>query len=222
MDLPKRGAQPRKRSSLSKGVLASSSGIKNKGRGALGSLQSNGDDDDDGAGPSEPQLTKAEKRALKRSELMHSVGAPASQTQARLASLPPYLLSKSATRRRKRKAREQLAGNVEGMRDVASAVEDVRVEQVEREREAERAGKIGAAPAGAGVDGRHRLEEDGEGATGGSKPAISAKKRKKVLAEELGRQQHILSDPAFSKSPFAALREHARNALAFSQAPPAD
>ncbi|CAD6892363.1 unnamed protein product [Tilletia controversa] len=217
LDLPKRGALPRKRSSLSKDVRNASSGIEGK-KVATTSSRLGAVADEDGL-PSQP-LNKAEKRALKRAELMQSVGAPVSQTQARLASLPPYLLSKSSLRRQKRRQREQLAGNADGMQDVATAVEEVQMEQVEAEREAERVGKVGAPEKRKVQLGEEEGLGEGAGA-GGSKPAISAKKRKQVLAAELGRQQHIFADPAFSKSPFAALRQHARNAMAFAQEPPA-
>ncbi|KAE8230201.1 hypothetical protein CF326_g4803 [Tilletia indica] len=213
LDLPKRGALPRKRSSLAKGVRDSSSGLEGKKLSTATKPSSSSTSDES---PFQP-LNKAEKRALKRNELMQSIGAPASQTQARLASLPPYLLSKSALRRQKRKGKEQLAGNVEGMKDVVSAVEEVQMSQAEAEEEEDKwAGKVGAPEKRKVQIG----EEDEVMGAGGSKPAISAKKRKQVLAAELGRQQHILADPAFSKSPFAALRQHARNAMAFAQEPP--
>ncbi|KAL9934222.1 hypothetical protein V8E36_006678 [Tilletia maclaganii] len=213
MDLPKRGSLPRKhRSSASKDLVA---GVKaKKGKSAvtaarIGALAAAGGAT--AANEDEHQLTKAEKRAVKRAELMQSVGAPLSQTQARLAALPPHLLSKSALRRQKRREREQLAGNVEGLRDVASAMDEVQVE-------AERAAKVGAVVQKRRIGGGEGdgLLEEAE-STGASRPAVSAKKRKQVLAAELGRQQHILGDPAFAESPFAALRQHARNTLAFSQ-----
>ncbi|KAK0553636.1 hypothetical protein OC846_000490 [Tilletia horrida] len=210
MDLPKRGALPKKRSSLSKNLV--SSGIKGKrtADGRRQNLTSLPLADTEEEAPQ--QLTKAEKRALKRSELMQSVGAPASQTAARLAKLPPHMLSKSALRRQKRKEREQLAGNSNGMKDVASIVDEVQIEHDQAKRAAEAASKVGAAPL-LPPGGNHDPSQAGSSS---SRPALSSRKRKQVLAEERSRQEHILSDPAFAKSPFAALRQHARNALAFS------
>ncbi|SPO20928.1 uncharacterized protein UTRI_00405 [Ustilago trichophora] len=168
------------------------------------------------------QITKAAKRAMKRAELMSKVNP---STRTSLLNLEPSgngALSKSSLRRQKRKQKEQLAGNSTGLKDLAEAMDEV-AQQVQDDDDEEDGGE--------GFD----MEDDDEDETArGQKGSSSAyplvgaqktrkdatvteKARKKALSLEMQRQNLILSDPAYTKNPFAALRLHAQNTLAFDK-----
>ena len=158
---------------------------------------------------------KAAKRALKRKELL-AQAAPGADPLSRgaIASLPPHTLSKSAVKRAKKRAKEQLAGNQAGMQDLGLLLGEVEAEVEEDEAaRAERLakeGKIGAAAAHLPVD----AIADGSKA---SSSGFGAKQRRQVLSHEKARQKAILGDLQKTASPFAALRQHVRNSLAFEQ-----
>ncbi|SAM70185.1 uncharacterized protein UBRO_00540 [Ustilago bromivora] len=176
------------------------------------------------------QITKAAKRAMKRAELMSKVNPSARPS---LLNLEPAngSLSKSSLRRQKRKQKEQLAGNQAGLKDLADAMDEVaqRVQKDEDEGE-EEVNSI--------EDDDNDDDDDDEdmvarasrqqnnatlayplvGAQKTKKDAtVTEKARKKALTLEMQRQNLILSDPAYTKNPFAALRLHAQNTLAFDK-----
>ncbi|CBQ67753.1 conserved hypothetical protein [Sporisorium reilianum SRZ2] len=171
------------------------------------------------------QTTKAAKRAMKRAELMSKVN-PAGR--ASLLNLEPAndSLSKSSLRRQKRKQKEQLAGNTTGLKDLAEAMDEV-AQQVQEEDEDD------ADPFDIedddGDDGMEDELSRQQKRTSSAYPLVGAqqtrkdatvteKARKKALTLEMQRQNLILSDPAYTKNPFAALRLHAQNTLAFDKA----
>ncbi|SOV08419.1 uncharacterized protein UDID_00540 [Ustilago sp. UG-2017a] len=176
------------------------------------------------------QITKAVKRAMKRAELMSKVNPSARPS---LLNLEPTngSLSKSSLRRQKRKQKEQLAGNQTGLKDLADAMDEVaqRVQKDEDEGEEE----INSME-----DDDNDDDDDDEdmvarasrqqnnatstyplvGAQKTKKDAtVTEKARKEALTLEMQRQNLILSDPAYTKNPFAALRLHAQNTLAFDK-----
>ncbi|WFD01135.1 hypothetical protein MYAM1_003896 [Malassezia yamatoensis] len=99
-------------------------------------------------------------------------------------------LSKSALRRRKHRNREQLAGNQQGLRDLAEELPSVDHHTQDAETEP-------------------RLENLAHAHT----TSNTAKSRRRVLARERERQPHILTDLQQASNPFAALRTHARNTM---------
>ncbi|GAC95546.1 hypothetical protein PHSY_003122 [Pseudozyma hubeiensis SY62] len=170
------------------------------------------------------QITKAAKRAMKRADLMSKV-KPTS-----LLNLEPHngALSKSSLRRQKRKQKEQLAGNTTGLKDLQEAMDEV-AQQVEED------GEDDVAEGALDMEYDDGNDDDVEGeasmhrnSTSAAYPQVGAQKtrkdatvtekaRKKALNLEMQRQNLILSDPAYTKSPFAALRLHAQNTLAFDK-----
>lgn len=178
---------------------------------------------------SEAQLSKAEKRTLRRKELLarQAQHAPdrtlpsaayASPSELR-ASLPDHALSRSALRRRKRKNRDRLVGldPAGGMDDLQQGLEAIQQDNLHLSAAAQdhQQGKIGAlppAPTG--------LTTADATTTGGDTPApghaaMTSKRRKAILAQESLRQKAILGDLTHTSNPWAALRQHANNSLAF-------
>ncbi|SNX81665.1 uncharacterized protein MEPE_00370 [Melanopsichium pennsylvanicum] len=170
------------------------------------------------------QITKAAKRAMKRAELMSKVNNPTARSS--LLNLEPTntILSKSSLRRQKRKQKEQLAGNTTGLKDLEEAMDEVAQRVIEHDKDDDE-------EALAIEDGQEDDEMQGEhhgkrgdpayplvGAHKTRKDAtVTEKARKKALSIEMQRQNLILSDPAYTKNPFAALRLHAQNTLAFNK-----
>ncbi|WFD04237.1 hypothetical protein MOBT1_002942 [Malassezia obtusa] len=97
-------------------------------------------------------------------------------------------LSKSALRRQKHRQRDQLAGNQEGLRDLADELTTLEDDIPE-----------------------HKDEEESVPRT--APGTITAKSKRRMLTRERERQPYILSDLQQSTNPFAALRTHARNTL---------
>ncbi|KAN0063040.1 hypothetical protein ACQY0O_004203 [Thecaphora frezii] len=176
--------------------------------------------------PPTPQITKAAKRALKRAELLAQAksASPSSQLPA-LAGGEAKPLSKSSLKRLKKKQRNNLAGNRQGLKELEDVVdnmqqqlqpqqqnEDAMEDEVNGNGDAddaeedEHVGAHRARPATTGV-GAHRTKD----------AVVTEKARKKALAHEMLRQPHILSDPSYAANPFAALRLHAQNTLAFDR-----
>ncbi|PWN36210.1 uncharacterized protein FA14DRAFT_155614 [Meira miltonrushii] len=146
-------------------------------------------------------ITKSLKRAEKRAQLL-SRTTQAANTGIRADGEP---LSKSALRRRKRKSRDELAkddqeGRQGGISDLKDAMDELDEElQLEDEEDEDvEGGEYSVGPLAANV------------VKGGR---VTTNHRKKVLQQEQARQKAILSNPTFQKSPFAALREHARNSM---------
>ena len=122
----------------------------------------------------------------------------ARSTASRLASaqLPPapaQSVSKSALRRQKRKQRDQLAGNQQGMQELTDVVDSM---------------EEGLEP---GSEARAASAPEPPAPTSGA--TVTTKMKRNMLARERARQPHILADLAQSANPFAALRAHARNTL---------
>lgn len=140
--------------------------------------------------PPTPARHAAAKRDKKktRSSLAARLAGDTKQSPRTLAAPDPSAsLSKSALRRRKHKQRDQLAGNKEGLRDLADELDTVEHEQEGAEQEAP-ALRATSAP-------------------------LTAKSKRRMLSRERARQPYILSDLQQSGNPFAALRTHARNTL---------
>lgn len=112
-----------------------------------------------------------------------AVAAAARRSDPRL----PGALSKSSARRQKRRERDQLAGNTDGMQDLANAVESLE-DEIPTDEAA-----VAPQPA----------------ETTTAKNMTAARKRD-TLSRERQRQPHILADLERSSNPFAALRQHAR------------
>ncbi|KAJ9476832.1 Ribosome biogenesis protein SLX9 [Pseudozyma hubeiensis] len=168
-------------------------------------------------------ITKAAKRAMKRAELMSKV-KPTS-----LLNLEPHngALSKSSLRRQKRKQKEQLAGNTTGLRDLREAMNEV-AQQVEEDDDDDDEDALNMDDDEDDIDGLQEETSNHRNSTSAAYPQVGAQKtrkdatvtekaRKKALNLEMQRQNLILSDPAYTKSPFAALRLHAQNTLAFDK-----
>ncbi|EPQ28842.1 uncharacterized protein PFL1_03645 [Pseudozyma flocculosa PF-1] len=193
-----------------------------------------------GGGVRGQQISKAAKRALKRAELVSQARSASDSS----SSSRPVLnlggpgeggkpLSKSSLKRLKKKQRNNLAGNRQGLKDLEDVVDDLKqqiapvAEGADEEADeetmqdgddddvfeaqvaAEHASHVAASVAAA----QHR----GVGSQGAKDGVVTEKAKKKALAHEMMRQPHILSDPAYAKNPFAALRLHAQNTLAFDQ-----
>ncbi|PWN92687.1 hypothetical protein FA10DRAFT_263447 [Acaromyces ingoldii] len=169
------------------------------------------------------QVSKAAKRAAKRAELLSKVapGSSSSGGSSSSRSRPDVgfgqgdTVSKSALRRRKRRARDDVGRDDEmgrrgGVREIGEALEGVEEElmALEEEGDDEEAAEVGQ-------QGARDVHGPDQGAyeTVGRHGKVSAKKRRNVLSEEEARQKAILSDKAFTASPFAALRTHIRNTL---------
>ncbi|WFD21293.1 hypothetical protein MCAP1_003554 [Malassezia caprae] len=108
-----------------------------------------------------------------------------SSLSERLAQEAKPILSKSSVRRQKQRAREQLAGNREGLQAMAAAVTSVESTIESTPREPGRA----------------------------SHSKNTARSRRAMLERERQRQPHILADLQRQADPFAALRTHVRNTL---------
>ncbi|EST09965.1 hypothetical protein PSEUBRA_000365 [Kalmanozyma brasiliensis GHG001] len=172
------------------------------------------------------KITKAAKRAMKRAELMAKVDPKARPS---LLNLEPTngTLSKSSLRRQKRKQKEQLAGNTTGLKDLAEAMDEVAQEVQGSDEDDEDAYDIEDG----GDDDDDMLEKASRQPATSAYPLVGAQKtkkdatvtekaRKKALSLEMQRQNLILSDPAYARNPFAALRLHAQNTLAFDKGNP--
>ncbi|CEH17528.1 hypothetical protein CBOM_03942 [Ceraceosorus bombacis] len=149
-------------------------------------------------------VTKAAKRASFRASLMAG--------KAEEFPIPKNVgpgqgdtISRSALRRRKRRAREALAadeaaGRRGGVQDVQDALKDVE-DEIEMEDEA-------------AEEEQQQQQVKGVGAPQARPQRVSEKMRKRVLIEEQARQKTITSDAAFRANPFQALRAHAQTSLA--------
>lgn len=153
---------------------------------------------------------------MKRAELMSKVDF----ARKSLLNLTPAngSLSKSSLRRQKRKQKEQLAGNTTGLKDLEEAMAEV-AQEVQDDEEDEEEDVWGMED-----DDETRAQRGADsaypqvGAQKSRKEAtVTEKARKKALSLEMQRQNLILSDPAYTKNPFAALRLHAQNTLAFDK-----
>lgn len=159
---------------------------------------------------------------MKRAELMSKVN-PAGR--ASLVNLEPAnsSLSKSSLRRQKRKQKEQLAGNTTGLKDLAEAMDEVAQRVQDEEGDAFGIEDDDDDDEGMEDDLSKRQKRSSSayplvGAQKTRKDAtVTEKARKKALTLEMQRQKLILSDPAYTKNPFAALRLHAQNTLAFDK-----
>ncbi|KIY72850.1 hypothetical protein CYLTODRAFT_417627 [Cylindrobasidium torrendii FP15055 ss-10] len=109
-------------------------------------------------------------------------------------SSAPY--SKSHSRRLKRKAKEQLAGN-----DMSELLNTLQPEI--EEEDASPADKLR----------QKRALEKNRTIGKGKKSTLSETQRRKELERERQRIPLVLSNPEFSKNPFEAIRTHARNTL---------
>ncbi|WFC96320.1 hypothetical protein MBRA1_002977 [Malassezia brasiliensis] len=137
--------------------------------------------------PARHTAAKREKKKTRSSLAARLAGDTKQKTRTLVVPEPSPTLSKSALRRRKHKQRDQLAGNKEGLRDLADELDTVKYDQ-----------------------------EDVEKDTPALRPAsapLTAKSKRRMLSRERARQPYILSDLQQSGNPFAALRTHARNTL---------
>ncbi|PWZ02673.1 hypothetical protein BCV70DRAFT_196915 [Testicularia cyperi] len=181
------------------------------------------------AAPPVQHITKAAKRAMKRAELMTQVKNSADQKPSLLNLDKP--MSKSSLRRLKRRQKEQLAGNSAGMQDLKDAMEEALDDagdvdgDEDDDEDPDQGHNDFLDPA---MDDEERLYPSAHDSRAtapvlvGGKPAkkggaVSEKSKKKALSTERQRQNLILSDPAYAKNPFAALRLHAQNTLAFDK-----
>lgn len=132
---------------------------------------------------------------------------------------PADSLSKSSLRRQKRKQKEALAGNTAGLQDLAEAMDEVAQDLEESSSEEQQL--IDEDDDMDAITAASRKEVTAYptvGAQKGKKDAtVTEKARKKALSLEMQRQGLILADPAYTKNPFAALRLHAQNTLAFDK-----
>ncbi|KAL4399541.1 90S preribosome protein [Malassezia pachydermatis] len=108
----------------------------------------------------------------------------------------PRTLSKSALRRQKQRAKEQLAGNQEGMQALTEMVTSMEEAMEDSPSQASSHPRLPHVPSG-----------------------TTAKSRRAMLTRERQRQPFILADLQKSDNPFAALRTHARNTLELAARP---
>lgn len=172
-------------------------------------------------GPSSPaahkatqaQVTKAAKRSLKRQQLVATAKAESDQAKPSYGLKPT--ISKSALRRRKRKARDEAVlgqGGLEGMREEIEELDD------DDDGGEDDVFATAAENQQQGSDPRSYTSASSS-SSGANK--VGSKLRRRVLAQEQLRQPHILRDlrgPASGGkgaglSAFAAIREHARNTM---------
>ena len=71
------------------------------------------------------QISKAAKRAAKRAELVQNVASGPKPRVLQLENGAPKNLSKSALKRLKKKNKEQLAGNKQGLKDLEDAMHEM-------------------------------------------------------------------------------------------------
>lgn len=139
--------------------------------------------------PTPVQHTAAKRDKKKtRSSLAARLAGDSKQSGRKPGALDPGpTLSKSALRRQKHKQRDQLAGNKEGLRDLADELDTVEHD--------------------------HEHVDHNAPASHTTSAPLTAKSKRRMLSRERARQPYILSDLQQSGNPFAALRTHARNTL---------
>jgi len=120
--------------------------------------------------------------------------------QAFLQKLEPSIkqVSRSHTRRLKRKAREQLGGGLEDLRNaIATLDEEATVDSAAAE------GEASPKPS----------KPDSDAIGKGTSSSLSKSQRKRVLELERLRHPLILNNSEFSSNPFQTIRTHAQNTI---------
>lgn len=161
------------------------------------------------------QLSKADKRAARRHELFTKQAqhqpdrtlGPAYSNSA-IQALPDHALSRSALKRRKRRRTQQLAGTADTgrMEDLHAGLDEIMGDIQDPEPDQDH-GKIGAQPG----------PTHPEAAQAAHAAAMTSKRRKAILAQESLRHKAITADLSRVTNPWAALRQHAANSLAFQK-----
>lgn len=160
-------------------------------------------------------MSKAEKRAARRHELFAKQSqhepdrtlGPAYSDSA-IKALPDHAISRSALKRRKRRRNQQLAGTAESgrMEDLHAGLDEIMGDLKDPEPDEDQ-GKIGAqVPTHNEAEAVHAT-------------AMTSKQRKAILAQESLRHKAITADLSRVSNPWAALRQHAANSLAFQKDP---